>query len=135
MNTSSNGILTLDAVALASSTTARNHEVVFDQNMSFNSHIKQNSRTTFIHLYDITKIRHILSQKDAEKLVHAFVTSRLDYCNLLLSDCPKKLYNSLQLVRNAAAGVTILISSLSCSSVFSRLVPLHPVAFCRFIWL
>ncbi len=30
-------------------------------------------------------IRHILSQKDTEKLVHACVTSRLDYFNFLLS--------------------------------------------------
>ena len=33
-----------------------------------------------VHLCNIFKIRHILSQQDAEKLVHAFVTSRLDYC-------------------------------------------------------
>ena len=73
--------------------------------MSFNSHIKQISRTAFFHLRNIAKIRHILSQKDAEKPVHAFVTSRLDYCNSLLSGCPNKSLKTLQLVQNAAARV------------------------------
>ena len=74
-------ITTLDGITLASSTTVRNLGVIFVQDLSFNSHIKQISRTAFFHLHNIAKIRHILSQNDAVKLVHAFVTSRLDYCN------------------------------------------------------
>ena len=101
----SNHIVTLDGISLASSTTARNLGVIFDQDLSFNSHIKQISRTAFFHLRNIAKIRSILSQSDAEKLVHAFVTSRLDYCNSLLSGCPSNSLKSLQLIQNAAARV------------------------------
>ena len=32
-------------------------------------------------LYCIAKIRKVLSLQDAEKLIHAFITSQLDYCN------------------------------------------------------
>ena len=44
-----------------------------------------------------------MSAQDAEKLVHAFITSRIDYCNALLSGCPAASIRSLQLVQNAAA--------------------------------
>ncbi len=101
----SNDIVTLNDITLASSTTVRNLGVIFDQNLSFDSHIKQISRTAFFHLRNIAKIRSILSQKDAEKLVHAFVTSRLDYCNSFLSGCTKKSLKTLQLIQNAAARV------------------------------
>ena len=63
------------------------------------------SRTAFFHLLNIAKIRHILSQQDAEKLVHAFVTSRLDYCNSLFSGCPNKILETQQLIQNAAVRV------------------------------
>ena len=104
-DTLSNDIATLDGITLASSTTVRNLGVIFDQEMTFNSHIKQISKTAFFHLRNIAKIRRILSQNDAEKLVHAFVTSRLDYCNSLLAGCSKKSLKTLQLVQNAAARV------------------------------
>uniref|UniRef100_A0A8D3CNL5 Reverse transcriptase domain-containing protein n=1 Tax=Scophthalmus maximus TaxID=52904 RepID=A0A8D3CNL5_SCOMX len=103
--TLSDHIVTLDGITLASSSTVRNLGVTFDQDMSFDSHIKQVSRTAFFHLRNIKNIRNILSQKDAEKLVHAFVTSRLDYCNSLLLGCPNKSVKSLQLIQNAAARV------------------------------
>lgn len=53
----------------------------------------------------LQKIRHIFSQTDVEQLVHAFVPSRLDYCNALLSGCPNKSLKTRQLIQNAAACV------------------------------
>ena len=104
-NKLSKDILTMDGINLASSETVRNLGVIFDQDLSFNAHIKSISRTAYFHLRNIAKIRHILPRNDAEKLVHAFVTSRLDYCNSLLSGCTKKSVKSLQLIQNAAARV------------------------------
>ena len=101
----SKDIVTLDGITLASSTTVRNLGVIFDQDLSFKSHMKQTSRTAFFHLRNIANIRHILSQTDAEKRIHAFVTSRLDYCNSLLSGCPNKPIKTLQFIKNAAARV------------------------------
>ncbi|XP_037607481.1 uncharacterized protein LOC119477468 [Sebastes umbrosus] len=122
-NKLSNDIVTLDGIALASSTTVRNLGVIFDQDMPFNSHIKQTSRTAFFHLRNIAKIRHILSQNDAEKLVHAFVTSRLDYCNSLLSGSSNKSLKTLQLIQNAAARV--LTRTRKRDHITPALVSLH----------
>ncbi|XP_042349014.1 uncharacterized protein LOC121947898, partial [Plectropomus leopardus] len=119
----SNNIISLDGITLASSTTVRNFGVLFDQDLSFVSHIKQTSRTAFFHLRNIVKISHILSQTNAEKLVHAFVTSRLDYCYSLLFGCPNKSLRSLQLVQNADARV--LTGSNKRDHISSVLASLH----------
>ena len=44
----SNHLVLLDGITLASSTTVKNLGVIFDQDMSFNSHIKQVTRTAFL---------------------------------------------------------------------------------------
>ncbi|XP_077957075.1 uncharacterized protein LOC144406165 [Gasterosteus aculeatus] len=88
------------------------------------------SRTAYFHLRNISKIRNFLSQSDAEFFFHAFVTSRLDYCNSLLSGRCKSL-KPLQLIQNAAARVltrtkkrdhiTPVLTSLHCLPVKSRI--------------
>jgi len=75
-------IVSQDGISLASSSTVRNLGVIFDQKLSFDSHIKQVSRTAFFHLRNIAKIRNILTQSEAEKLVHAFVTGTRPRGNL-----------------------------------------------------
>ncbi len=47
----------------------------------------------------------MLTVSDTEKLVHAFMTSRLDYCNALLGGCPASSINKLQIVQNSVARV------------------------------
>ncbi len=46
-----------------------------------------------------------LTMSNAEMLIHAFMTSRFDYCNALLGGCSARLINKLQKVQNAAARV------------------------------
>ncbi len=41
----------------------------------------------------------MLSMSNAEILIHAFMTSRLDYCNALLGGCSARLINKLQMVQ------------------------------------
>ena len=46
-----------------------------------------------------------MSKQDLEKLVHAFVFSKLDYCNSIFTGLTKKSLRKLQLIKNAAARV------------------------------
>ncbi len=47
----------------------------------------------------------MLSTSNTEMLIHAFMNSRLDYCNALLGGCSARLINKLQMVQNATARV------------------------------
>ena len=51
-------------------------------------------------------VRSSLTIETTETLVHAFVSSRLDYCNSLLYGINDSLLKKLQAVQNAAARVT-----------------------------
>ncbi len=88
--------LQLDGCTVTSST-VKNLGVILDSNLSFENHIS--------NVRNIAKLRNMLSVSDAEKLVHAFMTSRLDYCNALLGGCPASSINKLQIVQNAAVRV------------------------------
>ncbi len=91
--------------SLDSSSSVRNLGVLFDSNFSFDSHVSSICKTAFFHLKNISKLRPILSISNAEMLINAFMTSRLDISNALLGGCSARLINKLQMVQNAAARV------------------------------
>ncbi|KAI2644942.1 RNA-directed DNA polymerase from mobile element jockey [Labeo rohita] len=97
--------LILDGCSVNALSSVRNLGVLFDGNLSFENHISSICKTAFFHLKNISKLRPMLSMSNAETLIHAFMTSRLDYCNALLGGCSAHLINKLQLVQNAAARV------------------------------
>ena len=70
-----------------------------------------------------------MSRQDLEKLIHAFITSRLDYCNSIFSGLTKKELGQLQLVQNAAARV--LTRTRKATHITPVLRSLHwlPVSF------
>ena len=44
-------------------------------------------------LTNIGKLRSYLKRESTEAIIHAFVTTNLDYCNAILYDLPKVLLN------------------------------------------
>ena len=83
----------------------RNLGVILDPDLNLEAHVKKVIQLSFYHLRNIVKIKSFLSTSDLTKVIHAFIYSRLDYCNSLYSCLSNKSIHRLQLVQNAAARV------------------------------
>lgn len=70
------------------STTARNIGVIFNNSLSMLPHVTAVCKSSFFHLRNIFKIRKFLSYDTCKILIHALITSRIDYCNSLLYGQP-----------------------------------------------
>jgi len=73
--------------------------------MSLGKHVSSVSVTCFYHFRQLRRIRRSFDADSAATLVHAFVTSRVDYCKAILAAAPKTTTDRLQRVLNAAARV------------------------------
>ena len=49
-----------------------------DSDLSFNNHVKSVTKSAFFHLKNIAKVRNLMSERDLEKRIHAFISSRID---------------------------------------------------------
>ena len=119
----------IDGISITSSAVIEDLGVTLDSNLAFDAHIKNILGVSFYHLRNISKIWKMLSLHNAEKLVHAFFTSRLDYCNALLSGRANSTLKGLQVIQNAAA--RILTRTRRFEHISPVLASLHwlPVTF------
>ncbi|PIK38248.1 hypothetical protein BSL78_24925 [Apostichopus japonicus] len=62
---------------------AKSIGVIMDKHASMEDHITSVCRSAQYHLYNIGRIRKYLTREATEQLIHAFITSKLDYCNAL----------------------------------------------------
>uniref|UniRef100_A0A671UFZ1 Reverse transcriptase domain-containing protein n=1 Tax=Sparus aurata TaxID=8175 RepID=A0A671UFZ1_SPAAU len=72
-----------------------------DPELNLNCQIKAVVKASFFHLRQLAKIKPILSRQHFETVIHAFVTTRLDYCNALNVGISGS--SIARLVQNAAA--------------------------------
>ena len=85
----------------------------FDCNLSMTDHINKACNVAFYHLHNLRRIKKYLSRDSLITLIHAFITSRLDYCNGLLFGLPKAQIAKLQRVQNATARLILGIGKFS----------------------
>ena len=69
----------------------------------FNDHISGICKSTHFHLRGIGRIRNLLTFDATAQLIHALITSRLDFCNSILYNLPNKQIERLQRIQNQAA--------------------------------
>ncbi len=67
----------------------------------------------------ISRLKPILSFKDLETVIHAFINLRLDYCNSLYVGICQRDLSRLQIVQNAAAR---LLTGMKMGSYYSSII-------------
>ena len=109
--------------------TVKNLGVIFDGAFKFESQVSAVVRNSFYHLRTIAKTKAYLSHSDLERVIHAFITSRLDYCNALYTGIDQSQLRRLQLVQNSAA--RLLTCTRKRDHITPALTSLHwlPVRF------
>ena len=85
------------------SSSVRNLGIVFDSCLSMDDHITSVIRSCSMHMRNISRIRQYLTLDATKSLIHALVTSRLDYGNALLYGIADCQLHRLQLIQNSAA--------------------------------
>jgi hypothetical protein len=110
-------------VDIEPSDAVRDLGVYFDSKMSMRQHISRITKNCFFQLRRLRPIRRYLGRQVAQRLVSAFVLSRLDYCNALLAELPASTLAPLQRCQNAAA--RLVLNLKTSDHITPALIELH----------
>ena len=95
--------------------------ITIDQHFSSTRHINSVTSSSYNELRKLYKIRHYLTIETRKLVVQNLKTSRLDYCNSVLSGVPKAEIMKFQRVENAACRfIFSLKKSESCKSPIDK---------------
>ena len=97
--------VTVGESLIAPATTVRDLGAVFDMHVTMVPHVNVLAQSARYHIGNIGKISRFLDRDSCEKIVHAFVTSRLDQNNALLAGLPDDTVAKLHKCQNIAARV------------------------------
>ena len=87
----------------SSSDSVKNLGIIFDKCVNMTDHVSSVCRASYYHLKNIRSLKPFLSEEALVTVVHAFVTSRIDYCNSLLYGISEHNIDRLQRIQNSAA--------------------------------
>ena len=99
-----NGMI-YDDQCIRFSDSVKNVGVNLDCNLTLDNHVNKVTSHSYKILRDVSQIKKFLSKERLQTLVHAIVTSRLDYCNSLFTGLTKNNIRKLQKVQNRAASL------------------------------
>ena len=84
--------LNVAGVDIIPSNIVRNLGVRLDNKLNMKQHINNTCRAAAFGISKIGKLRKYLNKQSTERLIHAFVTSHLDYCNGLYVGLPNSTF-------------------------------------------
>ena len=102
-----NSIVIPDTV-IGVSDSCRNLGVMLDSTMTMSSQISSICKSVWYQLRNLGFIRKYMTRSAAEKIVHALISSRLDFGNALLYNLPQTKLAKIQRLQNAAARIVTL---------------------------
>ena len=108
---------------VVATSTARNIGVMMDSKASMEAHVLLVCKSSFVHIRNLSRIKKFLDSSSLERLVHAFTTTKLDYCNSLLCGAPSTLINKLQRIQNIVA--RLITGHGRCEHITPVLKSLH----------
>ncbi|KAK2140889.1 hypothetical protein LSH36_1219g00009, partial [Paralvinella palmiformis] len=82
--------LQIDSNLIAPGDSAKTVSVLLHQHLSTNYNVAGISKVSYVNLRNTRNIKYIRSHDLLTSVVHAFITSMLDYCNSLLLGLPDK---------------------------------------------
>jgi hypothetical protein len=95
--------LSIGSVSIQPVAAARSLGIWFDQHLSFDQQITTLSKLCFYQLRQLRPVCKQVDRSTAQSILQAFVSSRLDYCNVLYAGLPTTKLARLQRIQNAAA--------------------------------
>ena len=120
--------ITFENHTVASANEARNLGVILDRHLTMTTHINSVCRSASLALRNIGRVRKYLSLSTTKRLVHAFITSKLDYCNSLMYGLPSTEIQKLQRIQNSAARLVVKCKHTDHISPFLRNLHWLPVS-------
>ena len=94
--------LKIGSVVVNPSNSVRDLGVFLDNELTLRSHINKISSACFYHLRRLWQLRRLVDRAMMQRLVSAFVISKLDYCNSTLAGLPACALEQLQRVLHTA---------------------------------
>ena len=99
----------------------RNLGVIFDQSLTFDDHISAICQSVHFLIRSIGKVRKLLSFDTCATLIHALISSRLDYCNSILYNLPDTKIGRLQTRSPRREHITPVLKQLHWLKVRERI--------------
>ena len=83
-----NGVF-IDGQCIRFSNKVKNVGVHIDKNLNLNNHVNSVVSHCYALLRDVRRIKVFLKKSDLKKLIHAIISHRLDYCNVIFNNINK----------------------------------------------
>lgn len=105
------------------SDSAKNIGVHMDSSLTCEQHVNHVCRVSYAQLKSLSKIKCFISNECLEMILHAIITTRIDYCNSLYYGANECILRKLQVLQNACA--RLLTNTPRMDHITPILIDLH----------